>query len=114
MKLQVERGQGAWEQHSYAHLSTSWWEKELTCGGRQAVWSFGTRVPRGPTGPPLWHSSGRMACLSLTLGPECARKGQLLPVPPILDTPQKVSMLCPVSWARKGHILCLPRPSQLL
>lgn len=86
--------------------------RSLTCQGRQAVQSTRTPVPTRVAGPwPHGHRSGYTACLSLTPGPGCGMKGQLLPVPPILGTPCKVSVPPPVSWARKDHLaLCSPCP----
>lgn len=63
VKRQAEGGQGAWEQHSNTHLCNSWWEKDLTCQGRQAVQSIRTLVATRVTGPwLLWHSSWCTAC----------------------------------------------------
>lgn len=48
---QVEGGQGAWEQHSNAHVSNSWWEKALTCRGGRLCRAPGHMCPRGWQGP---------------------------------------------------------------
>lgn len=90
VKHQVEEGQGAWEQHSNTHLSNSWWEKELTCQGRQAVQSIRTLVAMRVTGPwPLWHSSWVHGLLSLTLGPRCGMKGSCCLWLPFWALPQR-------------------------
>ena len=102
VKRQVEWGRGASEQHSNAHLPSSWWEKTLICRGRQAVWSG---MVRGP-GWALWdglsvlHSGAQL-------------EGQFLPWPPMLGTPPTVPRPRPVSYERS---LCsvFPMPFQCL